>query len=571
MPAVVLNAKAPRRCQDPAPACDFSPVSRGPFSPGSWSCSSAPRRSPRRHRRSGHSAQLVDLWTRQLDRIATRSEQANLLPAEIDALREQVTDVRAAASAAAALARNDLADTKKLLAPLEVKPGTDAVPVPESDAVKADRERLTEQATVSESRVKQCEVVIARADQLTERLTKLRGEVLLRHPAAPRCLPAVARGLEQAAVAIHDGGPDALGGDGGVGPRGSERAAFRRPGSRVSGRLGRGDHRAVGAGPLPAAPLRPRRCDRARPTRPYRRRRHRRCRPGAGADPRRLADRQAPGRDLAAAAHRHPAAGTHHPRDHLLAGDRAHRRGAVAPPAGLAGPALHQCQRAGSVDGPAPPDGGGPHGGLPLCRAGAQRRRARRPVGDRRPGTGHRGLPAHPAGAGQPRLALRAARGRRAIEDDRRHLVVDRPPGAERDRAVVHRLRAGGLRHPGRPSSQCDLHDLPLDRSRPPAASPGRRPARGSRRARHAAGQVAAPPPRPAARLDPARPAYPDAAVRRLARPAAGGRHSRGLERRHRRHRRGGGPVDPRRQGRRRHHLARQYRHGHPGLRASAW
>jgi len=122
--------------------------------------------------------QLVELWTRQLDRIATRTEQASLLPVEIDGLREQAGDVRAAAAAAANLARGDLADTRKLLAPLEAKPASDAVP--ESDAVKADRERLTEQAAVSEGRVKQCEVVIARADQLVERLTKLRGEVMLR-------------------------------------------------------------------------------------------------------------------------------------------------------------------------------------------------------------------------------------------------------------------------------------------------------------------------------------------------------------------------------------------------------
>lgn len=121
--------------------------------------------------------QLIELWGRQLDRIAARTEQADLLPVEIDGLREQTTDVRAAALAAAALARNDLADTKKLLAPLELKPGTDAPP--ETDAVKAERERLTEQATVAESRYKQCEVVIARADQLLERMTRLRGELVL--------------------------------------------------------------------------------------------------------------------------------------------------------------------------------------------------------------------------------------------------------------------------------------------------------------------------------------------------------------------------------------------------------
>ena len=96
-------------------------------------------------------AQLIDLWTRQLDRVATRTEQANLLPVEIDTLREQVADVRAAASAAAAIARNDLADTKKLLAPLELKPGSE--PVAETDAVKADRTRLTELASVSESQI----------------------------------------------------------------------------------------------------------------------------------------------------------------------------------------------------------------------------------------------------------------------------------------------------------------------------------------------------------------------------------------------------------------------------------
>src|SRR5262249_40400024 len=121
--------------------------------------------------------QLVDLWTRQLDRIATRADQPNLLPAEIDSMREQIVDVRSAASVAAALARSDLADIRKLLAPLETKPGTDAVP--ETAAVKAERERLSAQAAESESRVKQCAVVIARADQLTDRMTKLRGEVVL--------------------------------------------------------------------------------------------------------------------------------------------------------------------------------------------------------------------------------------------------------------------------------------------------------------------------------------------------------------------------------------------------------
>src|SRR3954463_4988045 len=108
-------------------------------------------------------SQLVDLWTRQLDRIAARIDQPGILPSEIDALREQTSDVRIAAQAAGQLARTDLADVRRLLAPLELKPGTDQPA--ETDAVKAERGRLTDQATVSESRAKQSEVVIARADQ----------------------------------------------------------------------------------------------------------------------------------------------------------------------------------------------------------------------------------------------------------------------------------------------------------------------------------------------------------------------------------------------------------------------
>ena len=136
-------------------------------------------------------SQLIELWTRQLDRVATRAEQANLLPVEIDALREQVADVRAAASAAAAIARNDLADTKKLLAPLEAKPGGDGGG---GDRRGEGRSRPADRAGDGQREpLKQCEVIIARADQLTERLTKLRGQVMLRTPCCTgtsrRCRP----------------------------------------------------------------------------------------------------------------------------------------------------------------------------------------------------------------------------------------------------------------------------------------------------------------------------------------------------------------------------------------------
>jgi potassium-dependent mechanosensitive channel len=122
-------------------------------------------------------SQLVELWTRQLDRISYRIEQADLQAVELDNLRELTTDVRAAAAAAAQLGRNDLADTKRLLAPLEPKTGPDQPP--DSDAVKAERQRLTDQAAESESRVKQCEVIVVRADQLLDRLGKLRNQIVL--------------------------------------------------------------------------------------------------------------------------------------------------------------------------------------------------------------------------------------------------------------------------------------------------------------------------------------------------------------------------------------------------------
>ena len=128
-------------------------------------------------------SQLIDSWTRTLDRVAARIDQPTVLAIEIDALRDQATDVRTAASASAALARSDLADTRRLLAPLEPRTGPDGKTPPDqppdTEAVKAERQRLTDQATISESRVKQCEVIVVRADQLLERMNKLRNQVVL--------------------------------------------------------------------------------------------------------------------------------------------------------------------------------------------------------------------------------------------------------------------------------------------------------------------------------------------------------------------------------------------------------
>ena len=170
-------------------------------------------------------SQLIDSWTRTLDRVAARIDQPTVLAIEIDALRDQATDVRTAASASAALARSDLADTRRLLAPLEPKTAPDGKPQPDqppdTDAVKAERQRLTDQATISESRVKQCEVIVVRADQLLERMNKLRNQVvmatLLHRDASPvssavwtRLWPELTATVHELASAFHVWGRDGL-------------------------------------------------------------------------------------------------------------------------------------------------------------------------------------------------------------------------------------------------------------------------------------------------------------------------------------------------------------------------
>ena len=75
-------------------------------------------------------------------------------------------------------------------------------------------------------------------------------------------------------------------------------------------------------------------------------------------------------------------------------------------------------------------------------------------------------LAVHPAGARQPRLACGPARGRGALEHDRRHLVVGRAPAAQRRGAVVDPLRAAGLRHARGAAAQRHLLHLPADRRR---------------------------------------------------------------------------------------------------------
>ncbi len=324
-------------------------------------------------------------------------------------------------SAAAAIARNDLADTKKLLAPLEVKPGTDSAP--ESDAVKADRARLSDQAAVSESQIKQCEVVIARADQLIERLTKLRGQVmldtLLRRDASPLSREIWSRLGPQFAAAVKT--------------LGTAMAAWSREGlSRLH--FDNQDLTSLAAWAALTVALwglghfLRRRFGRGDTTGPGKRDRTLAVAiDGVGLVLVPILAIWLIGKLLAATA---PPA----PIDILLP-ELIVRVIAFLLVVGLTATALAPHRPAWRVL-PFTNDSAaalsfalrrlmavGLSGGLHLCRPDPERRRARCPVGGRRPGAGHRHLAAHPADARQPRLARHAAPG--AQMQDRPKL---RPP-----------------------------------------------------------------------------------------------------------------------------------------------
>ena len=145
-------------------------------------------------------AQMAETWTRTLDRVAQEAGRPNLIDAEIERLREETTETRQSAAKAAAQARDEATALRALLAPLEAQPGgaqgakpsdtgtTDQTP--ESEAIKAQRDRLRSDLALVDARVKQAELIVARADQLVAQLTKVRSDrfartVLKRGPSPP--------------------------------------------------------------------------------------------------------------------------------------------------------------------------------------------------------------------------------------------------------------------------------------------------------------------------------------------------------------------------------------------------
>lgn len=131
-------------------------------------------------------AQMAETWTRTLDRVAQETGRPNLIDAEIERLREETTETRQSAAKAAAQARDEATALRALLAPLEAQPGgtqgakppdtgtTDQTP--ESEAIKSQRDRLRSDLALVDARVKQAELIVARADQLIAQLTKVRSD-----------------------------------------------------------------------------------------------------------------------------------------------------------------------------------------------------------------------------------------------------------------------------------------------------------------------------------------------------------------------------------------------------------
>jgi len=380
-------------------------------------------------------------------------------------------------------------------------------------------------------------------------------------PAPPRPVSALARRLAQDRTAVHGIGEVIDRCHGELEPRGLPHPELRQPAAGAARPVGRAHDRPVVGRARAAAPLRPGRNPHRRAARPGDHRRHRRARPRARPDPGGVADRQAAAGGQSAGADRRVdprRRGAPHP---AAAGVRHDRRGPVAGAPRMARPAVQRRQRPVPVAGAQAALLGQPAARIRLPCAQPRRgprcgRLCRRRRADRR--RGH----AQPARPVEPRLARRPPRGFRIAPDDRRDLVGGDTPAAGRRRAVVDRLVADRLCDPGRAPAHGDLDDLPADRDRLPASQARGRPAGRGRRPGHALRHLRAQRLRPRPGQHAARPVPGAAAVRRRPGPAAGDRRSGGLERRHGRDARRAGPARAGREGGRRHHLARQCRHG---------
>jgi small-conductance mechanosensitive channel len=136
---------------------------------------------------------MADIWSRALDRIAQEVTRPNLIDTEVEQLRSETTAIRQAAAIAAGQARNEATALRTLLVPLEARPDRGVLApdgkaprekppdqAPEPEAVKQQRDRLRGDLALVDARVKQAELIIARADLLIAQLAKVRSDQFAR-------------------------------------------------------------------------------------------------------------------------------------------------------------------------------------------------------------------------------------------------------------------------------------------------------------------------------------------------------------------------------------------------------
>jgi small-conductance mechanosensitive channel len=132
---------------------------------------------------------MAEIWSRALDRIAQEIGRPRLLEVEVDHLRTEISVIRQAAALAANQARDEANSLRTLLAPLEARSDqgsastetktTDSKPPDrpsEPDAVRQQRDRLRADLALVDARVKQAELIIARADLLATQVARIRSD-----------------------------------------------------------------------------------------------------------------------------------------------------------------------------------------------------------------------------------------------------------------------------------------------------------------------------------------------------------------------------------------------------------
>lgn len=124
---------------------------------------------------AGHAAEpsrpfgiVVEEWTGALDLIEQELGRQPLTAARSDVLRRRLAEIRAAAIAVEATAREELKPVQSRAAALGPPPPEDAPPEPEE--ITEQRQAIAEDIALYEGRIKQVQLVLSRVDQLQKDL-----------------------------------------------------------------------------------------------------------------------------------------------------------------------------------------------------------------------------------------------------------------------------------------------------------------------------------------------------------------------------------------------------------------